>query len=225
MKLSKYIIGVDEAGRGALAGPLVVAAAAFLREAPVVTATWRGVRSDKTLTVNDSKTFANPDHRSVLAQAVREQSALVCVLERTAKEIDARLMFTVFPETIKLVISRTVERLRAQDPSADEAGDYLVMLDGEFDVPANMPCPVQAIVRGDKQIWQIGAASVLAKVFRDERMLALHERYPDYGFDQHKGYPVPAHKKLLKQHGPSAVHRRTFKPVAEVNGLPEGFEA
>ncbi len=73
-------------------------------------------------------------------------------------------------------------------------------------------------------MWQIGAASVVAKVYRDKRMAELHERYPEWGFDKHKGYPTPKHKALLGDLEATPIHRRTFKPVAEAQGMPPGFE-
>lgn len=221
--MAKVIIGVDEVGCGALAGPLVVAAAAFTVNAEIVTATYRGVRGDKQLMVGDSKSI-NENHREVLARAVEERALATCIIERASKEIDARLLSTVFPETIGLVIARVLEELHHKGVG-DKPDDFLVMIDGDIMLPPNLPCPYKKVVDGDKKIWQIGAASIIAKVRRDGVMLKLHEKYPLYGFDKSKGYPTPAHKKLLKEHGPSAVHRRTFRPVAEAQGLPEGFEA
>lgn len=222
--MTKVIIGVDEVGCGALAGPLVVAAAAFSGMAECVTAMFRGVRGEKTLTVGDSKSIKDENHRAVLARAVEDKALATCIIERTNKEIDARLLSVVFPETVGLVIARVLEELQHKGVG-EVPSDYLVLIDGDIRVPPNIPCPYRTIVDGDKKIWQIGAASIIAKVKRDTRMLQLHEKYPLYGFDKNKGYPVPAHKKLLATHGPSAVHRRSFRPVAESQGLPEGFEA
>lgn len=224
MSESKIIIGVDEVGKGALAGPLVIAAAAFVRGAAPVTAVFKGLRSDKQLMVGDSKSFTNPAHREVLAAAVGVSAAATGVIERSNKEIDERLMFNIFPEALKLCISRIVESLRATHHGA-EPDDFLVLIDGDIYVPSGIPCPWRTIIDGDKLVWQIGAASLLAKVHRDTKMLLLHEQHPKYQFDKNKGYPVPAHKTLLKKHGPSPVHRRSYKPVAEWNGVPEGFEA
>ncbi len=146
-----------------------------------------------------------------------------CIVERSAKEIDERLMWVVFSEALKLTIIRVIDKLMGQGVGNVPA-DFLVMLDGDIVVPAGIPCAVRTVIDGDKRVWQIGAASLIAKVQRDAKMQALHEKYPDYQFDKNKGYPVPKHKALLKKLGPSPVHRKTFKPVAEWNGLPEGFE-
>lgn len=221
--MSKITIGVDEVGCGALAGPLVVAATAFLPGTECVTAVYQGLRGDKVLTVADSKSFKNENHRSVLAKAITDKALAMCIIERTSKEIDARLLYTVFPETIGLVIVRVVEELfhrkLIQAPT-----DVDVLIDGDIRVPENLPYTYRTIIDGDKKVWQIGAASIVAKVRRDERMEQLAEKYPDYEFEKNKGYPVPTHKKLLAKHGPSPVHRKTFRPVLEMLPLPEGFE-
>lgn len=221
---NEVIIGVDESGRGALAGPLVVAATAFLREREQpVTAIYHTLRGDKVVVAGDSKKFKNAGHREVLDKAIREAALATVVVERSSKEIDARLMYVVFPETIRLAISRCLEQVvhttKFCNPDA-----FLVMVDGEIQVPNDLPCQIRTVVDGDKRVWQIGAASIVAKVARDARMMELHARYPKYGFDQNKGYPVPEHKKLLKKYGPSEVHRGTFKPVVASRPLPDGFE-
>ena len=195
----------------------------FRREDSPITATYRGLRGDKIVTVGDSKSFSNHQHREVLDLAIKGAALGFTVMERTAAEIDARLMFHVYPETIRLTVSRLIEQLIARGGSRNPQ-DYLVMLDGETQVPLDFGCSVRAVVDGDKLVWQIGAASILAKVACDARMDELDTQYPEYKFASNRGYPVPAHKKLLKEHGPSPVHRKSFKPVAEVRGLPPGFE-
>ena len=223
MRDPQIVIGVDEAGRGALAGPLVVAAAAFRFGQPAVQARYRGLRGEKRLTAADSKSFHNLVERGVLDVAIRDAAVAVAIVERSAKEIDARLMGSIFPESTKLAVSRVLEELVAKG-MGEAPADYFVLLDGDVEIPDGIPCAVQAIVDGDRQVWQIGAASIVAKVHCDAHMVALHAQYPDWCFDQHKGYPTDVHKALLKKHGPSPVHRKTFRPVAEARGLPPGFE-
>ena len=224
MTTPSIIIGVDESGRGSLAGPLVVCAVAFLREEQPVTAAYHSLRGDKVVTAGDSKSFSNPVHREVLDQAIRSVALGYTVIERSASEIDARLMFHVFPESLHLAISRLLEQLLAKGFSKNPQ-DYLVMVDGDVPLPQGLGCPMRAVIDGDKLVWQIGAASIVAKVACDAKMVALHEQYPKYDFAKNKGYPVHAHKKVLKALGPSPVHRKTFRPVAEALGLPPGFEA
>ena len=216
------IIGVDETGRGALAGPLVVCAAAFHADASPVIATYRGLRADKELLVGDSKSYSNPRHREVLDREIRKSVASIAVVERSAKQIDAHLMFVVYPATLRLAIARVMEQL-VHEGYSDMANDYVVKLDGETRVPG-VPCPVHSIPGGDKKIWQISAASVVAKVYRDKRMIEMHEHYPEWGFDKHKGYPTPKHKALLGDLEATPIHRRTFRPVAEAQGMPPGVE-
>lgn len=223
MSDAQIVIGVDEAGRGALAGPLVVVATAFLREEPCVTATYRSVRGDVVVTAGDSKSFKSDTQREVLDQAIRQIAMSIAIVEKTSAEIDARLLYTVFPEALMGAVARCIEQLVAKGVYTDPR-QFLVMIDGETPIPPGIPCPTRAIVDGDKRVWQIGAASIVAKVARDARMLELHEKYPEYGFDQHKGYPVPNHKKLLKKLGPCPIHRGTFRPVAESRGPIPGFE-
>lgn len=216
------IIGVDEAGRGALAGPLVVAAAAFSVFESPVTANYHSVHGDKVITVGDSKSFSSANQRDVLDIAVRNIALAVSVVERSAKEIDERLMYHVFPETTKLAVSRVMEQL-VKRGIGSRPSDYLVLLDGDLHIPG-IPCPVRSIVDGDKRVWQIGAASIVAKVHRDNVMMTLDSRYPGYELDKNKGYPVPTHKKLLKKLGPSPVHRKSFRPVSQAGGPIAGLE-
>lgn len=223
MSNAAIIIGVDEAGRGALAGPLVVSATAFLREEERVTVTYKGLRGDVVVSAGDSKSYKNDTQREMLDQAIRQIAVMFTVIEKTSKEIDARLMGSVFPEAIKGAIARCIEQIVAKGVYTNPA-DFLVMIDGDIPTPRGIPCEVRSIVDGDKRVWQIGAASIVAKVTRDARMIELHEKYPDYDFAQNKGYPVPTHKRLLKKHGPCPVHRGTFKPVAEARGPIPGFE-
>jgi ribonuclease HII len=223
MSAPKIVIGVDEAGRGALAGPLVVAAVAFLREEPCVSATYHGVRGDTVVHAGDSKSFKSDTQREVLDQAIRQIATAIAIVEKTAAEIDARLMGAVYPEAIRGAIARCIEQLVARGVFKNPR-EFLVMLDGDTPVPPGMPCEVRPIVEGDKRVWQIGAASIVAKVTRDARMVELHEKFPLYDFITNRGYPVPNHKKLLKKHGPCAVHRGTFAPVFEARGHVPGFE-
>jgi len=222
VRKNPIIIGVDETGRGALAGPLVVCAAAFHPDTAPVTATYRGLRRDKELLVSDSKSYSNPKHREVLDREIRKSVASIAVVERSAKQIDAHLMFVVYPATLRLAIARVMEQLVHQGYS-DRANDYVVKLDGDIRCPG-VPCPVHSIPGGDKTVWQISAASVVAKVYRDKRMREMHDLYPEWDFDKHKGYPTPKHKELLEAFDATPIHRRTFRPVAEAQGMPPGFE-
>lgn len=220
---AKVIIGVDEVGRGAIAGPLTVAAVAFLRDDPPPTASYRTTAYEKLVIVGDSKSFRHPVQRQALDVAIRGTAQAVTLIERSPQEIDAKLISVVHHEAITLAIARCVEAVASlgvyRRPS-----DFFIVVDGETPISADIPCPAVALPGADASVWQVGAASVVAKVSRDSKMIALQDTYPEYDFAQHKGYPVPAHKKALKKHGPCAVHRKTCIPVILAGRQPPGFE-
>ena len=182
------ICGVDEAGRGPLAGPVVAAAVILDAERPIV-----GLRDSKQLSAK---------RRQVLAEEIRQKALAWCVAEASEAEIDALNIL----QASLLAMRRAVVGL----PIA--AGQALV--DGNR--CPQLEIPVRAIIRGDASEPCIAAASILAKTVRDGLMLSLHARYPQYDFARHKGYPTPAHLLALRQHGVCAVHRRSFAPVAKI---------
>jgi len=179
------ICGVDEAGRGPLAGPVYAAAVILDPARPVA-----GLADSKTLT---------PRQRETLALEVRLRAVAWAVASASVEEIDTLNIL----QASLLAMRRAVEQL-AVTPQ-------LVLVDGLH--RPRLTIPVRAIVRGDATVAEIAAASILAKVARDTEMLALHQQHPQYGFDRHKGYPTSAHLAALREHGASAVHRRSFAPV------------
>lgn len=182
------IAGVDEAGRGPLAGP-VVAAAVILD----------GLRPIKGLA--DSKVLS-PRRRERLNDEIRAK-ALCCALGwASVEEIDS---INILQATL-LAMHRAVHALRLLP--------HRVVVDGNR-VPL-LTMPVAAIVKGDARVAVISAASIVAKVERDRLCLALHEQHPAYGFAAHKGYPTAEHLAALQVHGACAAHRRTFGPVRRV---------
>ena len=184
----EYLVaGVDEAGRGPLAGPVVVAAVILDPEDPLTG-------------LDDSKKLSAA-RREALAPLIRERSLAWAVVEVAPAEIDR---LNILQATL-LGMRQAVERL-ATPPA-------LALIDGNR-VP-DLPCPGRALVGGDGLEPAIAAASILAKVTRDGIMDALHARYPRYGFDRHKGYPTPEHLEMLARYGPCPEHRRSFAPVRE----------
>lgn len=177
--------GVDEAGRGPLAGPVYAAAVILDPARPVA-----GLADSKTLT---------PRRREELAAEIRLHAVAWAVASASVEEIDA---FNILQASL-LAMRRAVEQL-AVTPQQ-------VLVDGLH--RPRLALPVRAIVKGDATVAEIAAASILAKVARDGEMLALHERHPQYGFDRHKGYPTSGHLAALREHGVSAAHRRSFAPV------------
>src|SRR5512139_752369 len=183
------IAGVDEVGRGPLAGP-VVAAAVVLPEGLIITG------------VNDSKQIAEEDRERLFGVIVGAAVAygIGIVGERTIDEINIR-------EASMLAMERA---LAAIAPPPDH-----LLIDGNCGLP-RVRCNQQAIIKGDSRSHSIAAASIIAKVTRDRLMVDLHERYPQYNFLKHKGYGTKEHIDLLRFHGPCEAHRRTFQPVADM---------
>ena len=186
------VADVDEVGRGPLAGD-VVAAAGILAESPP-----EGVTDSKML---------SPERREALAERIRDEAVSWALGRATVAEIDELNIL----QASLLAMRRAVEALFIQ-PS-------LVLVDGNR-LP-KLSYEARAIVKGDLTEPSIGAASILAKVQRDAEMLALHEQYPEYGFDRHKGYPTKAHLAALETAGVSPVHRRSFGPVRRLLADPE----
>ncbi|KAF0179513.1 MAG: ribonuclease HII [Hyphomonadaceae bacterium] len=180
------ICGIDEAGRGPLAGP-VVAAAVILpaRRRP------KGLADSKVL---DEAT------RNSLYLEIRAHG-IVGVGVATVAEIDT---LNIRQATL-LAMRRAVAALTVPPTAA--------LVDGND--PPDLDCPIEAIIDGDAHVPLIGAASIIAKVTRDRMMIEACARYPGYGFARHKGYGVPEHKAALAKLGPCAIHRMSFKPVAE----------
>jgi len=181
------VCGIDEAGRGPLAGP-VVAAAVILDPARPIPG------------LNDSKKLSEKK-RLVLAELIRERAIAWAVAEASVEEIDR---INILQASL-LAMQRAVAGLAVRPISALIDGNRCPQLD----------IPAEAIIQGDGKIASIAAASILAKTVRDAGMRVLHAQYPQYGFDRHMGYPTAAHFKALEEHGASPVHRRSFGPVAK----------
>jgi ribonuclease HII len=184
--VAMLIAGVDEAGRGPLAGPLVVAAVILDPANPIVG-------------LDDSKKLSERK-REALYPLIVTRALAYCVVVIAPEEIDR---LNIFQATMA-GMSRAVAGLK---PCAQSA-----LVDGNK-LPKDLCCPGQAIVGGDALEPAISAASILAKVSRDRMMVALEIEYPGYGFAIHKGYPTPAHLAALEQLGPCVQHRRSFAPV------------
>jgi ribonuclease HII len=184
----RLVCGVDEAGRGPLAGPVYAAAVILDPERPI-----DGLRDSKKLTA---------DRREQLALQIRACAIAWCVAECSEAEID-RLNIL---QASMLAMRRAIEGLRVT-PS-------LALIDGNR-CPV-LSIPSEAIIGGDDLIPAISAASILAKTSRDAALKKLHLEYPLYGFDQHKGYPTGLHLARLVQHGASPVHRKSYAPVKAV---------
>lgn len=189
MAASRLICGVDEAGRGPLAGPVYAAAVIFTpgKKVPV------GIADSKVMSASK---------RERLSAAIKERALAWSVAWASVEEID-RLNIL---QASLLAMRRAVESL--------SIAPHEVLLDGQY-CPA-LPVPSRAIVDGDAKVRVIAAASILAKTERDAEMCRLHVRFPQYGFDEHKGYPTPEHLAALRRYGVCEVYRRSFGPVREL---------
>jgi len=184
---ARLLCGVDEAGRGPLAGAVFAAAVVLDPARPRINH------------LVDSKQLDEAE-REVLAVRIRERAMCWAVASASVEEIDR---LNILGASL-LAMQRAIVALNMKP---DE-----VCVDG-LHVPRGVEAPCRAIVKGDRLVAAISAASILAKVARDAEMLALDARYPAYGFAQHKGYPTPEHLAALRAHGPSEIHRRSFEPV------------
>jgi len=193
------VAGVDEAGRGPLAGP-VVAAAVILDDARPI----RGLADSKQL---------SPRRRERLFDEIRAHALCCAIGEASADEIDR---LNILQATL-LAMQRAVAGLRLTP--------HRVLVDGNRTPRLPMLCA--ALVKADARVAAVAAASILAKVHRDRLCAELHLRWPQYGFEGHKGYPTPAHLDALRRHGPCEQHRRSFAPVREAaaQAPPDGLDA
>jgi len=179
------LCGVDEVGRGALAGPVVAAAVVMPPELMI----------DE---VEDSKRLT-PARRIELDVIIRSRATALAL---GAAGCDSIARQNILGATLQ-AMRRAVHRLKIKPG--------LVVVDGNIVPDINLPC--HCVIRGDTRSFSIACASIVAKVFRDRLMAKLNARYPGYGFDRHKGYGTPDHLHALRELGPSPIHRRTFNPV------------
>ena len=184
-----YIAGVDEVGRGPLVGDVVTAAVILDPTKPIVG-------------LADSKKLSDKKHQ-LLAAEIKEKALCYAIGRCSPSEIDE---LNILHATM-LAMSRAVEGLSVKPE--------FVFIDGNR-VPSQLTIPAQAVVKGDSLVEEISAASILAKVARDDEMIELDKRYPEYGFAGHKGYPTKAHFAALEQYGAINEHRKSFKPVQRI---------
>ena len=185
---ARFVAGVDEVGRGPLAGPVGVAAVIFAPGAPPL----KGIDDSKKL---------DRERREALFPLILERALSVSVVFASAEEIDRH---NIRGATLR-AMARAVAGLSVRPDFA--------LIDGR-DVPDPLACPALAIIDGDELSLSIAAASIVAKVARDRLMARLDAHYPDYGFSGHCGYGTPAHLKVLARLGPTPLHRKSFKSKA-----------
>ena len=188
MPAAARVCGIDEAGRGPLAGPVFAAAVILDPARPI-----EGLKDSKLLSAS---------RRESLFLLIQENSIAFAIAQASVEEIDR---LNILRATM-LAMQRAVRGLRIPPDEAWIDGNCCPVL----------PCRARAMVRGDRLHPVISAASILAKTARDAEMLRLHQCFPQYCFDRHKGYPTREHLALLERHGASEIHRRSFAPVRRI---------
>jgi ribonuclease HII len=202
------VCGVDEAGRGPLAGPVVAAAVILDDRAPI-------------LGLDDSKRLS-PKRRTELAIQIRQSALAWAVAHATVDEIDRLniLKATMLAMVRALNLIQTSIKTSSDVASAPDllTNGLLALIDGN-QLPADLPCPGRAIIGGDAKIPAISAASILAKTDRDQMMGQLAIQWPGYGFEIHQGYGTRVHLEALNRLGPCPEHRRSFAPVRRLGAV------
>ena len=201
----RLLVGVDEAGRGPLAGPVVAAAVVFPENFRVI----RGVADSKTVTV---------ERREALAIKIRARAICFGVGAASCREIDRvniRVATAIAMRRALRALLRVLEAGRSPDSRVpgSSAPEYLILVDG-LPFP-ELGYPHEALVDGDALCYSVAAASIVAKTVRDRLMRGLHTRYPGYGWDSNVGYGTPEHLAGLQTTGPTRHHRLTFAPLAQ----------
>ena len=184
----ELIVGVDEAGRGCLAGPVVAAAVVFLNNQTI-----KGLRDSKRLSAKK---------RQQLFQIIKSESKEYSIGLANHLEVD---QYNILKATM-LAMQRAIDKLHQND--------IQVLIDGPYCpvIRSNMSLRLEPRIGGDDLFASIAAASVLAKVTRDQFMEKMHKKYPQYRFNKNKGYPTKEHLSAIKEFGPTPIHRMTFKP-------------
>ncbi len=197
-KKPKIIVGVDEAGRGPLAGPVVAAA---ITSPEVLISDCKFLKDLK-----DSKKMA-PRQREEVFRFLKQHPEVEWGIGRVSEKLIDRINIL---QATKLAMARAVRNLEKR---IDQKVDFL-LIDGNFGI--DLPIAQKSIIRGDERVFLIKLASIVAKVTRDKGMLRYHKKYPQYCFDRHKGYGTEIHFAMLNKHGPCKLHRKSFGPVSRL---------
>ncbi len=196
----KRVAGLDEAGRGPLAGPVTAAAVMINWRSDLQLSDFR--RSDL-LDIRDSKQLSAKKREELFKIITKDKNikwGIGIVSEKVVDKINIL-------EATKLAMKKAVAQFKNKP-------DFLI-LDGKMAI--NLPIPQKSIIKADGKVFSCAAASILAKVARDRIMLRYHKKYPQYRFDLHKGYGTKLHLRLLKKHGPCPIHRKSFAPIKTLN--------
>jgi len=196
----RVVAGLDESGRGPLAGPVVAAAVCLRKNLK----SGRELFSSKlaengSLVIKDSKKLS-PKKRETFYKLLIKNPNIKWGIGRVSEKVIDKVNIL---EATKLAMIKAIKKLKRKPK--------FLIIDGNFKL--NLPIPQKSIIKADEKVFSCAAASIIAKVYRDRIMRRYHKKYSQYGFDKHKGYPTKQHRKMLKKHGPCKIHRKTFKPV------------
>lgn len=214
---SRLVIGVDEVGRGCLAGPVVAAAVCLPPE-------WADAPPEWLSSITDSKKLSAPE-RERLSALIQASSAHWAVAEASVEEVDSLNIYHASLLAMARATTQVDQRVNQTSVQASGLTAHApawVLVDGNA-LPVPLKARATAIVKGDARSLAIAAASIIAKVYRDALCAALDSEYPGYGLGTHKGYPTAEHRAALARLGVSRIHRRTFGPVREL--LTSGADA
>lgn len=207
-----YVCGVDEVGIGCLAGPVVACAVRispefYSQEHP----TLEGLRESKLLSAKQREKFAQ--------LLIKQEHLTYAITSADVESIDRVNIFQAARQAMRRAVERLVNsKSEAPNPKQiqnPENSKTIILVDGSYEIPG-IALDQQAIVKGDRDVFAIACASVIAKVYRDRMMVRYAKKYPGYGFEKHKGYGTKYHQTQLLVLGPCAIHRRSFAPVAKM---------
>ncbi len=195
----KKIVGLDEAGRGPLAGP-VIAAAVIIRQISNLKSTISQIKDSKKLT---------PKKREELYEILTKTRAIKWGTGKTSEKVIDKINIK---NAAELAMFRAIQKLK-------KSPDFL-LIDGKYLKNKKLKkIKYKLIIKADEKVLSCAIASIIAKVTRDKIMRRYHKKYPRYGFDKHKGYPTKLHKKMLKKYSPCEIHRKSFRPIKKVNSI------
>ena len=187
----KLVVGIDEAGRGPLAGPVVACAFAMFQN-PKSKIQISNIKDSKKLSAKQ---------REEIYKLLKENSDVEWGIGRVSERVIDKINIL---KATKLAMQRAVKNLEKKQSRID-----FLIIDGNFGI--DLDISQKSIIKGDQKVFSCAAASIIAKVYRDRMMLRYHKKYPDYGFDRHKGYGTELHRDLINKKGLSKIHRKTFR--------------
>ena len=209
----RLIVGVDEVGYGAIAGPLVVGAVAFDTRTRRPVLKREPFERGKDVPVRDSKTIKHtllPRMVTLIEEACVDYN----VVQVPPKSVDRMGVGPARIDAIKTAVQRLLEKVATHVRPEDFEG-YKVIVDGDLDL-GECRFKYKSVVKADRDVWQVAAASIMAKYTQVHAMLALHAEFTKYGWDKNKGYPTKDHRAALQKHGACKHHRKSYRPVQEV---------